>query len=180
MQVILLLAVLALFLILQMPKKSGFDSPDMGISSTSVELGNGNSAILKDLEGAVNQRNYPMVGKDQGALDYTATSSTVVEGLNTSLVNVNSLPYPIEGYNLLPEFVGESDIEAPMLDVTVPSTVVPMMPYGSPASTMPYGSPEMLYESPEMLYESPALPADIAGPYRPVIGTSGNAVSPIS
>ena len=181
---IILLVVVALFLMLQLHKKSGFgpDSPaqeappspnpdlfrspetqgefqarmkerslestravdEAGFRSTQaspLELGQGNSVILKDLEGAVNQRNYPMVGKDQGALDYTSGKYRDVSPANAVPVNVNALAYPIEGYNLLPEFVGESDIEgveSPILDLNVPNVpkVPAFFPSSSPSSTL--------------------------------------------
>jgi hypothetical protein len=195
-----MLLVVALFLILQSYKKSGFYSPESASqmaemsleSTTALEVGKGNAAVMKDLEGAVNQRNYPMVGKDQGALDYSSGHITNVEGANAMPVNVNGLPYAIEGYNLLPEFVGESDIETsekPLLDLYLPSTVVPsvpmvlspMMPYGS-SSPMMSSSPLLPYGSPSsMIPPSPLLPitSDIAGPARPVIGVPGGVVAPI-
>ena len=188
---IILLVVVALFLMLQLHKKSGFgpDSPaqeaptspypdymtnlfrspetqgefqarmkesslestravdEAGFRSTQaspLELGQGNTVILTDLEGAVNQRNYPMVGKDQGALDYTSGKYRDVSPANAVPVNVNALAYPIEGFNLLPEFLGESDIEGvepPILDLNVPN--VPKVPGTSPFFPVPVQSPVM-------------------------------------
>lgn len=168
---------------------------NLGTSTEAYEglqLGQGNSAILTDLEGAVNQRNYPMVGKDQGALDYTSGPSMKVDPANVMPVNVNILPYPIEGYNLLPEFVGESDIEGaetPLLDLYVPNVprVSPMMPPPSlltTSSPMMPSSPLLPTSSPMMLPLSPMMPSplitpDMAGPERPVVGFPSRVVEPV-
>ena len=121
-----------------------------------LELGQGNSAILKDLEGAVNQRNYPMVGKDQGALDYTSGPIMDVSPVNAVPVDVNTLPYPIEGYNLLPEFLDESDIEGaetPLLDLYVPNVpmISPMMPSSPLLPPPPMMPPPLLPTSSTMM-----------------------------
>ena len=211
---IILLVVVALFLMLQLHKKSGFGpdspaqeappspnpdyinelfrSPEQAQAYESTKLGQGNSVILKDLEGAVNQRNYPMVGKDQGALDYTSGKYRDVSPANAVPVNVNALAYPIEGYNLLPEFVGESDIEgveSPILDLNVPNVpkVPAFFPSSSPSSTLfPSSSPSstLLPSSSPSSFPSPEM-APISFPEstllpRPVIGVPGGVVSPIS
>lgn len=152
---------LALFLILQ-SCKSGFDSPspvvekrlseadakiteivlESTLSSTSpnVELGKGNAEVLKDLEGSINQRNYPMVGKDQGGLDIPYGAPLLeIDGANALPTDVNSLPYPIEGYdegNMSPFMETPEDLfqrnTEQLLDATVPTTVIPDVPKISP------------------------------------------------
>lgn len=198
-----LVTVLAVFLILQSCKKSGFSSPeseaqmaemrlestreadDAGFRSgtTPLELGQGNAEILKDLEGSVNQRNYPMVGKDQGALDYTKGPITEVEGANAMPIDVNSLLYPIEGYNLLPEFLGESDIgtsEKPLLDLYVPSTVVPSVPMvPSPMmSSSPMMPPSPMMSPSPMMPSSPLLPMMSPSPMMPPMMPSSPMMPP--
>lgn len=64
---------------------------DMGMCATN------NGIVMFDILGSVNQRNYPMVGKDQGALDSSSTLPPEVEQLNAVPVNVNMTGYQING-----------------------------------------------------------------------------------
>ena len=115
----------------------------VGTSTEAFEgltLGKGNAEVLKDLEGSVNQRNYPMVGKDQGGLDIPYVAPLLeIDGANALPIDVNSLPYPIEGYdegNMSPFMETPEDLfqrnTEQLLDVTVPTTVIPDVPKISP------------------------------------------------
>jgi hypothetical protein len=172
---LLVVMAVALFLILQ-SCKSGFDSPspvvekrlsesgaqsteiviestramdEAGFKSSSTSTGKGNAEVLMDLEGSVNQRNYPMVGKDQGGLDIPSGDPSVeIDGANAVPVNVNSLAYPIEGYDMSPFMETPEDWfkrnTEQMLDVNVPSTVIPDTSKISPTQGSILGEGNML------------------------------------
>ena len=110
------------------------------LSSTSpvIDISKGNSEVLKDLEGSINQRNYPMVGKDQADLYIPSEAPLLdIDGANAVPMNVNSLPYPIEGYDEgspfmeTPEEWFQKNTEK-LLDVTAPDTAIPTVPTISP------------------------------------------------
>ena len=178
---------------LQPPERSKFEaqSPSPGVVSSDI------TKVFEDLQGAVNQRNYPMVGKDQGALDSGSLETDKMDGSNAMRVNVNSLAYPIEGYDLMPVLVGEADITeddtSVLLDLSVPMNVIPappkiinssprparpvMAPMGSPAAPMMrMGSPA----APMMRMGSPAAPMMRMGSPAPPMGSPAPPMSPMA
>jgi hypothetical protein len=82
-----------------------------------------NGQIYFDILGSVNQRNYPMVGKDQGGIDSSSTLPPDVDDMNVIPVNKNTLGYQISGENFSSTSIVQEDTN--LLNLTVPSWVVP-------------------------------------------------------
>ena len=173
-------------LVLQPPERSKFEaqSPSPGVVSSDI------TKVFEDLQGAVNQRNYPMVGKDQGALDSGSLETDKMDGSNAMRVNVNSLAYPIEGYDLMPVLVGEADIteddKSVLLDLSVPMNVIPAPPKiinSSPRPARPVMAPMGSPAAPMMRMGSPAAPMSPMAPMgspAPPMGSPAPPMSPMA
>ena len=171
---------------LQPPERSKFEaqSPSPGVVSSDI------TKVFEDLQGAVNQRNYPMVGKDQGALDSGSLETDKMDGSNAMRVNVNSLAYPIEGYDLMPVLVGEADIteddKSVLLDLSVPMNVIPAPPKiinSSPRPARPVMAPMGSPAAPMMRMGSPAAPMSPMAPMgspAPPLGSPAPPLSPMA
>ena len=171
---------------LQPPERSKFEaqSPSPGVVSSDI------TKVFEDLQGAVNQRNYPMVGKDQGALDSGSLETDKMDGSNAMRVNVNSLAYPIEGYDLMPVLVGEADIteddKSVLLDLSVPMNVIPAPPKiinSSPRPARPVMAPLGSPAAPMMRMGSPAAPMSPMAPMgspAPPMGSPAPPMSPMA
>ena len=171
---------------LQPPERSKFEaqSPSPGVVSSDI------TKVFEDLQGAVNQRNYPMVGKDQGALDSGSLETDKMDGSNAMRVNVNSLAYPIEGYDLMPVLVGEADIteddKSVLLDLSVPMNVIPAPPKiinSSPRPARPVMAPMGSPAAPMMRMGSPAAPMSPMAPMgspAPPMGSPAPPMSPMA
>lgn len=83
-----------------------------------------NGQVYFDILGSVNQRNYPMVGKDQGGLDSSSTLPPDVDDMNALPVNKNMIGYQISGGELSSTSVLQEE-DTTLLNLAIPGWVVP-------------------------------------------------------
>jgi hypothetical protein len=115
----------------QQPAEPGIVNGEcVNLANTSEKLDmsacvTNNGQVYFDILGSVNQRNYPMVGKDQGALDSSSTLPPDVEEMNALPVNKNMIGYQISGGQLSSTSVLQED--ANLLNLEIPGWVIPQI-----------------------------------------------------